>query len=163
VAVTSAGPYASLHLAPDRQPCQHPTDNDRKLLSPPATSQFNIHNSALKIHNKINTEIICKCKIHNYPLPHTVTPLSGIEEESENEEGREGNGNTIQVSPLQPSFEGNCFPLALGNGCLTYRPIGRYRCSKHRILLTSLKIWRQLMYPYFYFSIGSDVLFARKW
>jgi len=25
VAVTSAGPYASLHLAPDRQPCQHPT------------------------------------------------------------------------------------------------------------------------------------------
>jgi len=25
VAVTSAGPYASLHLAPDRQPRQHPT------------------------------------------------------------------------------------------------------------------------------------------
>ena len=25
VAVASAGPYASLHLAPDRQPCQHPT------------------------------------------------------------------------------------------------------------------------------------------
>ena len=25
VAVTSTGPYASLHLAPDRQPCQHPT------------------------------------------------------------------------------------------------------------------------------------------
>jgi len=23
--VASAGPYASLHLAPDRQPCQHPT------------------------------------------------------------------------------------------------------------------------------------------
>jgi len=25
VAVSSAGPYASLHLAADRQPCQHPT------------------------------------------------------------------------------------------------------------------------------------------
>jgi len=25
VAVASAGPYASLHLAPDRQPHQHPT------------------------------------------------------------------------------------------------------------------------------------------
>jgi len=25
VAVAAAGPYASLHLAPDRQPCQHPT------------------------------------------------------------------------------------------------------------------------------------------
>jgi len=25
VAVASAGPYASLHLAPDRQPRQHPT------------------------------------------------------------------------------------------------------------------------------------------
>ena len=25
VAVVSAGPYASLHLAPDRKPCQHPT------------------------------------------------------------------------------------------------------------------------------------------
>jgi len=25
VAVASAGPYASLHLAPDRQPCQYPT------------------------------------------------------------------------------------------------------------------------------------------
>jgi len=25
VAVPSAGPYASLHLAPNRQPCQHPT------------------------------------------------------------------------------------------------------------------------------------------
>jgi len=25
VAVASAGPYASLQLAPDRQPCQHPT------------------------------------------------------------------------------------------------------------------------------------------
>ena len=25
MAVASAGPYASLHLAPDRQPCQHPT------------------------------------------------------------------------------------------------------------------------------------------
>jgi len=25
VAVASAGLYASLHLAPDRQPCQHPT------------------------------------------------------------------------------------------------------------------------------------------
>jgi len=25
VAVTSAGPYASLHLAPDRLPCQQPT------------------------------------------------------------------------------------------------------------------------------------------
>ena len=25
VAVASAGPYANLHLAPDRQPCQHPT------------------------------------------------------------------------------------------------------------------------------------------
>jgi len=25
VSVASAGPYASLHLAPDRQPCQHPT------------------------------------------------------------------------------------------------------------------------------------------
>ena len=24
MAVASAGPYASLHLAPDRQPCQHP-------------------------------------------------------------------------------------------------------------------------------------------
>jgi len=25
VAVASAGPYASVHPAPDRQPCQHPT------------------------------------------------------------------------------------------------------------------------------------------
>jgi len=25
VATASTGPYASLHLAPDRQPCQHPT------------------------------------------------------------------------------------------------------------------------------------------
>ena len=25
MAVVSAGPYASLHLAPDRQPCQYPT------------------------------------------------------------------------------------------------------------------------------------------
>jgi len=25
VAVEPAGPYASLHLSPDRQPCQHPT------------------------------------------------------------------------------------------------------------------------------------------
>jgi len=25
MAVASAGPYVSLHLAPDRQPCQHPT------------------------------------------------------------------------------------------------------------------------------------------
>jgi len=25
VAVASAGPYASLHIAPDKKPCQHPT------------------------------------------------------------------------------------------------------------------------------------------
>ena len=25
MALASAGPYASLHLAPERQPCQHPT------------------------------------------------------------------------------------------------------------------------------------------
>jgi len=25
VAEASAGPYANLHLAPDRKPCQHPT------------------------------------------------------------------------------------------------------------------------------------------
>jgi len=25
VAVASAGPYANLHLAPDKKPCQHPT------------------------------------------------------------------------------------------------------------------------------------------
>jgi len=28
VAVASAGPYANLHLAPDRQPHQHPTNSD---------------------------------------------------------------------------------------------------------------------------------------
>ena len=40
MAVASAGPYASLHLAPDRQPCQHPTTQffhrlDRMPFLPP--------------------------------------------------------------------------------------------------------------------------------
>ena len=32
MAVASAGPYASLHLAPDRQPHQHPTTHSVKAL-----------------------------------------------------------------------------------------------------------------------------------
>jgi len=31
VAVAPAGPYASLHLAPDRQPRQHPTTQDEEI------------------------------------------------------------------------------------------------------------------------------------
>jgi len=33
VAVASAGPYASLHLAPDIQPCQHPTTQSHSSQS----------------------------------------------------------------------------------------------------------------------------------
>jgi len=37
VAVASAGPYASLHLAPDRQPRQHPTTHFYRPDALPAT------------------------------------------------------------------------------------------------------------------------------
>ena len=42
MAVASAGPYASLHLAPDRQPRQHPTTQPDVVLGgakPPISSQ----------------------------------------------------------------------------------------------------------------------------
>jgi len=65
VAVVSAGPYASLHLAPDRQPHQHPTTqflqagcpscqptNSVKALKVPALKEPAVH--AVKNEKKLS-------------------------------------------------------------------------------------------------------------
>jgi len=60
VAVASAGLYASLHLAPDRQPCQHPTTlffTGRMPFLPPnqqhQSTEGTLKNKIKKIKNKI--------------------------------------------------------------------------------------------------------------
>jgi len=53
VAVASAGLYASLHLAPDRQPCQHPTTlffTGRTPFVPPNQQRQSTEGSVLKKH-----------------------------------------------------------------------------------------------------------------
>jgi len=64
VAVTSAGPYASLHLAPDRQPHQNPTTlffTGRMPFLPPnqqcqSTEGNNTKIMNIKSENPIKTE-----------------------------------------------------------------------------------------------------------
>ena len=58
VAVASAGPYTSLHLAPDRQPCQHPTTHVFTgrmpfLLSNQQCESTEGKYSVLQMHNKV--------------------------------------------------------------------------------------------------------------
>jgi len=51
VAEASAGPYASLHLAPDRQPRQHPTTQfftGRMPFLPPNQQRQSTEGTALK-------------------------------------------------------------------------------------------------------------------
>jgi len=52
VAVASAGPYASLHLAPDRQPRQHPTTRFLQAGCPSCRPTNNV--KALKAHLTAN-------------------------------------------------------------------------------------------------------------
>ena len=49
VAVASAGPYANLHLVPDRQPCQQPTTQFLQALGPSCRPTNSI--KALKANN----------------------------------------------------------------------------------------------------------------
>jgi len=53
VAVASAGPYASLHLAPDRQPHQHPTTHSVKALKAKLAKTLiqNICQTFLNVYN----------------------------------------------------------------------------------------------------------------
>jgi len=57
VAVASAGPYASLHFAPDRQPCQYPTTLFLQAGCPscrPTNSVKALKANALKTGSKLN-------------------------------------------------------------------------------------------------------------
>jgi len=54
VAVASAGPCASLHLAPDRQPCQHPTTRFLQAGCPSCRPTNNV--KALKAQKKQKTD-----------------------------------------------------------------------------------------------------------
>ena len=63
VAVASAGPYASLHLAPDRQPCQHPTTQfftGRMPFLPPNQQRQSTEGSVRNLS-------ACKCKSKRKP------------------------------------------------------------------------------------------------
>jgi len=79
VAVASAGPYASLHLAPDRQPHQHPTtvflqvgtvgcpscrpSNSVKALK--AILQVQIYkNNQVVVLSQLNSNTLCYCTRH---------------------------------------------------------------------------------------------------
>jgi len=53
VAVASAGPYASLHLAPDRQPRQHPSDPTTQAGCPSCHPTNSV--KALKVPNNTDT------------------------------------------------------------------------------------------------------------
>jgi len=63
VAVASAGLYATLHLAPDRQPCQHPTTQfftDRMPFLPPNQQRQSTEGTfalqqAATLHNLFDT------------------------------------------------------------------------------------------------------------
>jgi len=63
MAVASAGPYASLHLAPDRQPCQHPTTQfftGRMAFLPPnqqRQSTEGLYRQTYDILHRIDTAI----------------------------------------------------------------------------------------------------------
>jgi len=57
VAVASAGPYASLHLAPDRQPHQHPTTQfftGRMTFLPPNQQRQSTEGCVLFFQKEVN-------------------------------------------------------------------------------------------------------------
>jgi len=51
VAVASAGPYASLHLAPDRQPRQHPTAQFLQAGCPSCRPTNSVKALKANVHN----------------------------------------------------------------------------------------------------------------
>jgi len=71
VAVASAGPYASIHLAPDRQPRQHPTTQDFLNAGCPSCRPTNsvcaIYTDIIILHKQLKTPAvntdICLLKI----------------------------------------------------------------------------------------------------
>jgi len=59
VALASAGPYASLHLAPDRQSCQHPTAQfytGRMPFLPPNQQHQRTEGSRYRIDKYLDTQ-----------------------------------------------------------------------------------------------------------
>ena len=59
MALASAGPYASLHLAPDRQPCQHPTAQfytGRMPFLPPNKQHQSTEGSRYRIDKYLDTQ-----------------------------------------------------------------------------------------------------------
>jgi len=61
VAVASAGPYATLHLAPDRLPRQHPTTqffSGRMPFLPPNQQRQSTEGSALTVGSAIASQLI---------------------------------------------------------------------------------------------------------
>jgi len=67
VAVASAGPYANLHIAPDKQPCQHPTTQfftDRMPFLPPNQQRQSTEGSSSNMH-------VCVYEAHCLKLPAT--------------------------------------------------------------------------------------------
>ena len=115
VAVVSAGPYASLHLAPDRQPHQHPTTqffyrSDALPAAQPTVSKheyksFKIwHLAQSKLHPNQNSSTIEQLLNCDYdastPVKITVTQrfLSGTQTASNFIAGQ------LHVKPFQKNF-----------------------------------------------------------
>jgi len=66
VAVASAGPYASLHLAPDRQPRQHPTTQfftGQMPFLPPKKQHQSAKNNSIVVMAYHDVDFLC-CDVH---------------------------------------------------------------------------------------------------
>ena len=77
--MASAGPYASLHLAPDRQPCQHPTAQfsaGRMPFLPPNQQALKQHQ--VKTSSDHRSEFPTVSYTTNAPAPPTTITTASV-------------------------------------------------------------------------------------
>ena len=77
--MASAGPYASLHLAPDRQPCQHPTaqfSTGRMPFLPPNQQALKQHQ--VKTSSDHRSEFPTVSYTTNEPAPPTTIITASV-------------------------------------------------------------------------------------
>jgi len=73
VAVASAEPYANLHLAPDRYPCQHPTTQfftGRMPFLPPNQQRQSTEGTAENVKQR---SVACHLQLNMYRLLNIVS------------------------------------------------------------------------------------------
>jgi len=85
VAVVSAGPYANVHLVPDRQPCQQPTTQFLQALGPSCRPTNSV--KALKANIVCLHSLPSKYNIHTHTYPFNG-PLSGTTRVSQYQKGK---------------------------------------------------------------------------